>query len=183
MTAKVILSDIAGLTRAAPLSRRGFMAASSAAAAGYTLAAGPVRAEAITTSAEGLSAGTATVKVAGGEMPVYFARPEGVENPPVILVAMEVFGLHEYIKDVTRRLAKLGAFAIAPDTYFRMGDLTKIGSIPQLLPLVNAKSDAELFADLDATVAFAKAQGGDANRLGIVGFCRGGAHGLALRRA
>ncbi len=174
MTAKVVLSDIAGLTRAAPLSRRGFMATSTAAAAGYTLAAGPVRAEAITTGSEGLSAGMATVKVAGGDMPVYFARPVGVENPPVILVAMEVFGLHEYIKDVTRRLGKLGAFAIAPDTYFRMGDLTKIDSIAQLLPLVNGKSDAELFADLDATVAFAKAQGGDVNRLGIVGFCRGG---------
>jgi carboxymethylenebutenolidase len=168
------LSDIAGLTRAAPLSRRGFVAASSAAAAGYTLAAGPVRADAISTSAEGLSAGAATVKVSGGDMPVYFARPEGVENPPVILVAMEVFGLHEYIKDVARRLGKLGAFAIAPDTYFRMGDLTQIDSIPQLLPLVNSKSDAELFADLDATAAFAKAQGGDANRLGIIGFCRGG---------
>jgi carboxymethylenebutenolidase len=136
--------------------------------------AGLTRADAISTSTEGLSAGAATVKVSGGDMPVYFARPEGVENPPIILVAMEVFGLHEYIKDVARRLGKLGAFAIAPDTYFRMGDLTKIDSIPQLLPLVNGKSDAELFADLDATVAFAKAQGGDANRLGIVGFCRGG---------
>jgi carboxymethylenebutenolidase len=116
MAAEKHFSDVAGLTRAAPLSRRGFVAASSAAAAGYTLAAGPVRAEAIKTSAEGLSAGTATVKVSGGEMPVYFARPEGVENPPVILVAMEVFGLHEYIKDVARRLGKLGAVAIAPDT-------------------------------------------------------------------
>jgi carboxymethylenebutenolidase len=168
------LSDIVGLTRAAPLSRRLFMAASSAAAAGYTLAAGPVRADPIRTSTEGLAAADATVKVSGGDMPVYFARPEGVENPPIILVAMEVFGLHEYIKDVTRRLGKLGAFAIAPDIYFRLGDLTKIDGIPQLLPLANSKSDVELFADLDATVAFAKAQGGDANRLGIIGFCRGG---------
>ena len=173
MTAKVILSDIAGLTRAAPLSRRAFHGGLQRRRRGLYARGGTRPRRAITTSAEGLSAGTATVKVAGGEMPVYFARPEGVK-PPVILVAMEIFGLHEYIKDVTRRLAKLGAFAIAPDTYFRMGDLTKIGSIPQLLPLVNAKSDAELFADLDATVAFAKAQGGDANRLGIVGFCRGG---------
>ncbi|MGO9673956.1 MAG: dienelactone hydrolase family protein [Methylocella sp.] len=167
-------SDIAGLTRAAPLSRRLFMATSGAAAAGFTLAAGPVRADAIRTSAEGLDAADATVKVGDGDMPVYFARPEGVENPPVILVAIEVFGLHEYIKDVVRRLARLGAFAVAPDIYFRMGDLTKIDSIPQLLPLVNGKPDAELFADLDATAAFAKARGGDANRLGIIGFCRGG---------
>lgn len=108
-------------------------------------------------------------------MPGYFARPEGVSNPPVVLVAMEIFGLHEYIKDVTRRLAKLGALAVAPDYYFRKGgDLTKITDIPQLLPIVNAKPDAELLSDLDSTVAWAKAQGGDTSRLGIIGFCRGG---------
>jgi carboxymethylenebutenolidase len=108
-------------------------------------------------------------------MPVYFARPEGKANPPVVLVAMEVFGVHEYIKDVTRRLAKLGAFAIAPDYYFRAGvDLTKITDTKQLMPVVNAKPDAELLADLDATVAWAKAEGGDTGRLGMVGFCRGG---------
>ena len=88
---------------------------------------------------------------------------------------MEIFGLHEYIKDVTRRLAKLGAFAVAPDYYFRKGvDLTKITDIPQLLPIVNSKPDAELLSDLDATVAWAKSQGGDTSRLGIIGFCRGG---------
>ena len=87
---------------------------------------------------------------------------------------MEIFGLHEYIRDVTRRLAKLGAFAVAPDYYFRKGDLTKITEMPALFPLVNAKTDNELFADLDATVAWAKSQGGDTDRLGIMGFCRGG---------
>ncbi len=171
-----IPSDIIGLTTPSPLSRRSFfMTASAAAAAGYTLAAGPVRAEAIKTDTNGLKAGDAKVKVEGGDMPVYFARPENAKNPPVILVAMEIFGLHEYIKDVTRRLAKLGALAIAPDYYFRTGeDLTKITEMPKLMPIVNAKPDAELFADLDATVAWAKSQGGDTGRLGIMGFCRGG---------
>jgi len=107
-------------------------------------------------------------------MPVYYARPAGVANPPVILVAMEIFGLHEYIRDVTRRLGKLGALAVAPDYYFRKGDLTKVSEMPQLFPIVNAKTDAELFADLDATVAWAKSQGGNTDRLGIMGFCRGG---------
>ena len=104
-------SDIEGLARQVdPLSRRGFfMTASAAAAAGYTLAAGPVRAEAVHTDTTGLTTGDATVKVPGGDMPVYFARPANAANPPVILVAMEIFGLHEYIKDVTRRVAKLGA--------------------------------------------------------------------------
>ena len=170
-------SDVVGLSRQVdPLSRRGFfMAASAAAAAGYTLAAGPVRADAIHTDANGLSAGDAKVKVADGEMPVYYARPANAQNPPVVLVAMEIFGLHEYIKDVTRRLAKLGALAVAPDYYFRVGeDLTKITEAPKLMPFVNKKPDAELFSDLDATVAWAKSQGGDTNRLAIIGFCRGG---------
>jgi carboxymethylenebutenolidase len=88
---------------------------------------------------------------------------------------MEIFGLTEYIKDVARRLAKDGAFAVAPDYYFRTGqDLTKITEMPKLFPIVNAKGDAELFADLDATVAWAKSQGGNTNRLGMIGFCRGG---------
>src|SRR5690242_3154884 len=171
-----IPSDIIGLITPAPLSRRNFfMTASAATAAGYTLAAGPVRADAIKTDTNGLKAGDAMVKVAGGDMPVYFARPANAQNPPVILVAMEIFGLHEYIKDVTRRLAHLGAFAIAPNYYFRSGqDLTTITEMPKLMPIVNAKTDTELFADLDATVAWAKSQGGDTNRLGIMGFCRGG---------
>ena len=169
-----LASDIAGLIKTALLSRRGFMSASAAAAAGYTLAAGPVRAEAIQTDASGIDTGDAKVKVSDGEMPVYFARPAGVQNPPIILVAMEIFGLHEYIRDVTRRVAKLGAFAVAPDYYFRMGDLTRISEISKLMPLVNSKSDAELISDLDATVQWASSQGGDKTRLGIMGFCRGG---------
>src|SRR6201992_2811247 len=181
--------DVVGMTRVAPLSRRGFMTASAAVTAGYTLAAGPGRADVIKTNVDGLDAGDIRIKVADGEMPGYFARPKGVSNPPVVLVAMEIFGLHEYIKDVTRRLAKLGAFAVAPDYYFRKGvDLTKIADIPQLLPIVNAKPDAELFSDLDSTVAWAKAQGGNIDRLGIIGFCRGGrtvweyaAHSTALK--
>jgi carboxymethylenebutenolidase len=170
-----LMSDIVGLAKMMPpLSRRGFMTTSAAAAAGYTLAAGPVRADAIKTDTNGLTVGDGKVKVADGEMPVYFAKPANVANPPVILVCMEIFGLHEYIRDVTRRLGHLGALAIAPDYYFRKGDLTKITEQPQIMPLVNSKPDKELFADLDATVDWAKSQGGDTNRLGIMGFCRGG---------
>src|SRR5580700_6306860 len=175
MNVQTRMNDIQGLTKIAPVSRRLFVTASAATAAGYTLAAGPVRADAIKTDTAGLTVGEAKVKVAGGDMPVYFAKPANVANPPVILVAMEIFGLHEYIRDVTRRLAKLGAFAVAPDYYFRAGvDLTKIDDLQKLFPIVNAKPDKELFADLDATVDWAKSQGGDTNRLGVMGFCRGG---------
>src|SRR6202040_4199396 len=183
--------DFIGLTKVAPFSRRGFLTASAAVTAGYTLAAGPVRADVIKTDASGLDSGDTKIKVADGEMPGYFARPTGVSNPPVVLVAMEIFGLHEYIKDVTRRLAKLGALAVAPDYYFRKGeDLTKITESQKLMPIVNAKPDAELFSDLDSTVAWAKSQGGDASRLGIIGFCRGwrnvleyAAHNKSLKAA
>jgi carboxymethylenebutenolidase len=107
-------------------------------------------------------------------MPVYYARPAGVQHPPIILVCQEIFGIHEWISDVTRRLGHLGAFAIAPDYYFRLGDMSKVSDTQELMPKVNSKSDAELFADLDAAVAWAKSQGGDDNRLGVMGFCRGG---------
>ncbi|MFY9693667.1 MAG: dienelactone hydrolase family protein [Xanthobacteraceae bacterium] len=158
-----------------PLSRRGFMSTTAAAAAGYTLAAGPVRADAIHTDTNGLDAGDSKIKVPGGEMPIYYARPAGVAHPPIILVCMEIFGLHEWVKDVTRRLGHLGAFAVAPDYYFRDGvDLTKMDDVQKILPIVNTKTDTELFSDLDATAAWAKSQGGDGNRLGIMGFCRGG---------
>jgi carboxymethylenebutenolidase len=172
-------SDVIGLSKVMPpLSRRGFMSSSAAAAAGYTLAAGPVRADAIQTDTKGVDAGMAKVAVQGGNMPVYFARPANVTNPPVILVFMEIFGLHEWVKDVTRRVGHLGAFAVAPNYYFRYEtngvDLTKFDDMQKLFPIVNAKSDTELFADLDATVAWAKSQGGDTSRLGIIGFCRGG---------
>jgi len=171
----LLTSDVIGLTKTAPFSRRGFMTASAAVAAGYTLAAGPVRADVIKTDTDGLDAGDAKIKVADGEMPGYYARPKGRTNPPVVLVGMEIFGLHEYIKDVTRRLAKLGAFAVAPDYYFRKNvDLTKISDIKELLPIVNTKPDAELLSDLDSTVAWEKAQDGDTSKLGIIGFCRGG---------
>jgi carboxymethylenebutenolidase len=168
-------SDVVGLSKVAPpLSRRGFMSNSAAAAAGYTLAAGPVRADVIHTDANGLNAGDATVSVPGGDMPLYYARPAGVPHPPIIVVCMEIFGLHEFFKDVTRRLGHLGAFGVTPDYYFRMGDMTKITDTKELLPKVNTKTDSELFSDLDATMAWAEAQGGDANRLAILGMCRGG---------
>jgi carboxymethylenebutenolidase len=172
-------TDVIGLSKVMPpLSRRGFMSSSAAAAAGYTLATGPVRADAIQTDTNGLDAGMTKIKVSDGEMPAYYARPTGVKNPPVILVAMEIFGLHEWVKDVARRLGHLGALAVAPNYYFRSEtngvDLTKIDELPKLFPIVNAKKDTELFSDLDASVAWAKSQGGDGNRLGIMGFCRGG---------
>ncbi len=179
MSFQQLPADVLGLSKVMPpLSRRGFMTSSAAAAAGYTLAAGPVRADAIHTDSKGLVTGIAKINVPGGEMPVYYARPADVQHPPIVLILMEIFGLHEWVKDVTRRMGHLGAFAVAPNYYFRSEtngvDLPKISDMQKLFPIVNAKTDKELFSDLDATIAWAKSQGGDGDRLGVMGFCRGG---------
>ena len=124
----------------------------------------------------GFITGDAKVKVTDGEMPFYSPVQPMQRTRPWCLLRWRIFGLHEYIKDVTRRLAKLGAFALAPDYYFRTGRGSHQNSSepPNRVPLVNKKPDAELFSDLDATVSWAKSQGGDTSRLAIIGFCRGG---------
>ena len=115
------------------------------------------------------------IPVAGGELPGYFARPTGTASVPIVLVNEEIFGVHEYIKDTCRRLAKLGYAAIAPEVYARLGDLSKMTDIGQIIKDIISKApDATLLADLDAAVAFAATKGGDPNRIAVTGFCRGG---------
>jgi carboxymethylenebutenolidase len=154
--------------------RRTFV--TSSLGAGFALAVLPVTAQTITTPTDGLVAGEVKVPAAGGEMPAYRAMPASGSAFPVILVVQEIFGVHEHIKDVCRRFAKLGYFAIAPELYARQGDPTKISDIPTLIKdIVSKVPDAQVMADLDACVAFAKASGkADAARLGITGFCWGG---------
>ncbi len=156
------------------LDRRGFLA--TTAAAGFSLAAGPVAAQtAIATDAKGLVAGKVEIPTSDGKVPAYRAAPEGKKNLPTILVVQEIFGVHEYIQDVCRRLAHLGYLAIAPELYVRQGDPSKYTEIPKLQAEVVSKvPDKQVTADLDATAAWAAAHGGNPDRLGIVGFCWGG---------
>lgn len=156
------------------LDRRGFLA--TTAAAGFSLAAGPVAAQtAIATDAKGLVAGKVEIPTSDGKIPAYRAGPEGKKNLPTILVVQEIFGVHEYIQDVCRRLAHLGYLAIAPELYVRQGDPSKYTEIPKLQAEVVSKvPDKQVTADLDATAAWAAAHGGNPDRLGIVGFCWGG---------
>ncbi len=157
-----------------PLGRRGFLV--TALGAGFALAVQPVMAgTAITTDSEGLTAGEIQVPTADGNMPAYRAQPASGGNFPVILVVQEIFGVHEYIKDTCRRLAKLGYQAIAPELYARQGDPRQYTEIPDILSKVVSKvPDSQVMADLDACVAWAKANGGDTGRLGVTGFCWGG---------
>lgn len=156
------------------VTRRGAVV-SGAFAAGFALAARPVAASAIETSAEGLDEGMVDIKIIDGSMSAYRARPAGGGKRPVILVAHEIFGVHAWIKDVCRRLAHAGYYTIAPDLYARFGDATREPDIQKLISgIVSKVPDQYVMEDLDAAAAFAAADGGDAMKLGITGFCWGG---------
>jgi carboxymethylenebutenolidase len=146
-------------------------------AAGYALAVRPAAAaQPVVTDAAGLSAGTVMIPTAsGGDMPAYAAMPAAGGRFPTVLVVQEIFGVHEYIRDVCRRFAKLGYMAVAPELYFRVGDPSKIAEIPAIISTIVSKvSEDQVTADLDSTAAWAAANGGDAARMGITGFCWGG---------
>lgn len=149
--------------------RRGFIA--GAIGAGFALAAEPIMAQAIKTPMDGLEGGD--IKV--GDIPAYYAVKKGTGKRPVILLVPEIFGLHEYQRDVCRRLANAGYFAVSNDPFFRLGDLSKITEIKEVLAKANTLADQQAFADLDAVVGWAgKHARANVAKLGITGHCRGG---------
>ncbi len=157
-----------------PLTRRALVKAGLG--VGFCAAVAPVLAQTITTSADGLIAGEATVPAGDADVPAYRAMPEGGGPFPTVLVIHEIFGVHEHIKDVCRRWARLGYYAVAPELFARQGDAAKEKDIPTLMETIVArKSDAEVASDLDATLRFAAASGSaDPARAAVVGFCWGG---------
>ena len=156
-------------------SRRELLTAAAAAAAGYTLAAGPVRAAAIRTDDAGLLVGPVEIAVADAPMPAYRARPEGRGPFPICLVVHEIFGVHEYVRDVCRRLARAGYLAVAPDLYRRVGDVTGMTDFRRILDEVVPKvPDATVLSDLDAARDWAARERGDPARTFVTGFCWGG---------
>ena len=177
-----------GLSRF-PLARRGMVM--SGLITGFTLAVVPVEAQVIHTDAAGLDAGEVQSPTEGGDMPGYYARPKGAGPFPVVLVVEEIFGVHEHIKDLCRRLAKLGYFAVAPELYAREGDLSTMSDPAQIVRDVISKTpDDQMLRDMDNAVAWAGQHGGDLQRLGVTGFCRGGrgvwlydAHNPAVKAA
>lgn len=143
---------------------------------GYVAAAGPVMAQsAVKTPADGLVSGEVTIDVNGFKMPAFRSAPAGKTGLPVVLVVSEIFGVHEYIADVTRRLARAGYLAIAPELFVRQGDPSAYGEIAKIQSEVIAKvPDAQVMTDLDACVTWAAEHGGQADKLAITGFCWGG---------
>jgi carboxymethylenebutenolidase len=157
------------------VSRRGLVMGSLG--VGFALSVQPVVAQnVITTSTDGLDAGEVKIKTADVEIPGYYAMPKGGTNLATVIVVQEIWGVHEYIKDVCRRFAKAGYYAIAPELYARQGDPQKAPDVPTIIKdIVSKVSDKQVMSDLDATAAFAKASGkADTAKLGITGFCWGG---------
>ncbi len=155
-------------------SRRGFIAASGT--LGFALAAGPLNAQSvIRTPADGLEVADVAVPVAGGQMPGYLAAPAKAGKYPVVIVIPEVFGMHEYQKDICRRLAKVGYVGVSLDPFFRFGDLSKVTAIGEVVAAANKLADAQMLSDLDSLVEFIEKQPkANAKKIGITGMYRGG---------
>ncbi|MBZ5582584.1 MAG: dienelactone hydrolase family protein [Acidobacteriia bacterium] len=161
-------------------------------APGYAPAVQPVSETTIHTGVEGLSADVIRYPVSDGDLPAYYAMPFGRERCPTVLVVQEIFGIHEYIRDVCRRLARRGYLAIAPELYARQGDVLRMNDRQEIMSqVVSRVPDAQVLADLDAAADYAARSGwGDPARLGLTGFCWGGrvawlyaAHGTGLKAA
>jgi carboxymethylenebutenolidase len=170
----LIVERVLGSIHTTEVTRRGFMMTTLA--VGFALAVRPVSADTIVTDAEGLTAGEVKIPTSDGAIPAYRAMPSQGRSFPVVVVVQEIFGVHEHIKDVCRRLAKLGYLAVAPALYARQGDVSKMSEVNDIVTKVVSKvPDAQVLADLDATVAWAKASGeGNVEKLGVTGFCWGG---------
>ena len=166
-------SELNSLNPKPQVTRREFVV--TALSSGFALAVQPVSAATITTDSEGLATGEATIGAGYDTFPGYFARPAAGESFATVLVVQEIFGVHEHIKDICRRLAKRGYLAVAPELYFRQGEVGKMKDINAILEKVVSKvPDAQVMKDLDSTVAWAEANKGDTKRLAVTGFCYGG---------
>ena len=157
-----------------PENRRDFLVRKLA--VGFALAVRPVGAQTIATDTKGLSAGEVQILMADGKMiPAYRARPSGGGRFPIVLVVQEIFGVHEHIKDLCRRLAKSGYMAVATEMFARQGDVSKIENVQEVIDTVVSKvPDSQVMSDLDSTVAWAAKNSGSSDRLAITGFCWGG---------
>jgi carboxymethylenebutenolidase len=166
-------AHLMSLQPAVALTRRGFVVTSLA--TGFALAAQPISAATIVTDSNGLIVGEVKIPVPGGTIPAYRAMPAAGGPFPTVLVVQEVFGVHEHIQDICRRLAKAGYFAVAPALFARQGDVTQASSMQDVMNVVAKVPEPEVAGDLDATVAWATSTGkADTTRLGITGFCWGG---------
>jgi carboxymethylenebutenolidase len=169
-----IKEDLLSLAPPREFTRRDFIV--TVLAAGFAAAVRPIAAQTvIQTDSQGLIADEVKIPVKDGQIPAYRAMPEKGKNFATVLVVQEIFGVHEHIRDVCRRLGKLGYLAVAPELFARQGDVSNMTNIQEILEKVVSKvPDAQVMRDLDATAAWAAKNNGNDARLGITGFCWGG---------
>jgi len=169
------MNDMAGLDglQRYPLARRGLFMTSLI--GGFTLAVQPVGAQVVSTDTAGLVVGETKIPTTEGDLPAYFAHPATGSNFPIVVVNEEIFGVHEHIKDLCRRLAKVGYLAVATEYYARIGDLSKMTDIPTIIKDVISKApDARYIADAEGTIDWAGKNKGNVAKVAVTGFCRGG---------
>lgn len=175
---KNLLTDAQALIPLVKRNRRDFLrvATSVGISSGFALAAQPVLSQAIKTDFEGIDSQEIMFTSAQAQIPAYMSKPKDTTNKlPVIIIASEIFGVHEYIADVTRRLAKQGYMAIAPEFFTRAGDPTELGTVAEIMEkIVSITSDKQVMQDIEAAIDWAGKNGGDIARVGITGFCWGG---------
>ncbi len=166
------IPELVSLSPKSAWTRREFVV--SGLAAGFALAAQPISAQTIATDSSGLTAGEVRIPSKDGEIPAYRAMPAAGRDLPLILVVQEIFGVHEHIRDVCRRLAKLGLMAVAPELYARQGDVSKLTDMKEIFAIVERVPDIQVMHDLDDTMSWSRKNGANATQLGITGFCWGG---------
>jgi carboxymethylenebutenolidase len=166
------MTEITGLQRY-PLARRGVIM--TGLISGFTMATARVEAQMIHTDTTGLTAGETQIPTTQGNLPAYYAKPAKGGSFPTVLVIEEIFGVHEHIKDLCRRLAHVGYLAVATEYYARIGDLSKMTDTATIFKeVINKTPDGQMMSDLDSTAAWAAKHGGSATKLAVTGFCRGG---------
>lgn len=159
--------------------RHWWTSAGGTALPGYAAASKSVGGEIINTSLDGLAAADLTVDSADFPVPVYEVRPSKTGRYPVVLVIPEIFGMHEHIRDVTRRLAREGFLAFTFEPYAREGGVLHLPDIPSVREVADSVADSRVMADLDALAAYAANHPAALpDRVGVTGFCRGGLYTL-----
>jgi carboxymethylenebutenolidase len=144
-------------------------------ASGYAVAGFSAQAETIHTDEGGLVTATVDIQTADRKIPAFLARPAKAGKHPVVFINTEIFGVHEWIKDVARRFAKAGYVALAPDFFVRAGDPSKIEDISAVMKIVQATPGDQVTSDTAASLKWLAAQPfADTKKMAVTGFCWGG---------
>src|SRR5215470_6933289 len=137
--------------------------------------AGLTRRDVIKAGTAGLVAGDAEVAIGSYNMPVYEARPASGGPAPIVVCVSEIWGVHEWVRDMTRRFAKAGYYAIAPELFKREGGVGQLPNIQDILKIVLAVPRKQVLGDVAAAVDWAKKRPNvRADRAGVTGWCWGG---------